>query len=59
MGLPASRIFNFLENNNLQKFDRYYVYSENFDILRKSVRKMVSEFQNSPDIQMNNKADHN
>jgi len=58
MGLPASRIFNFLENNNLQKFDRYYVYSENFDILRKSVRKMVSEFQNSPDIQMNNKADH-
>jgi len=58
MGLPASKIFNFLETNNLQKFDRYLVYSEKFDILRRSLRKMISEFQNSPDNQINNKSDH-
>ena len=58
MGLPASKVFNFLETNNLQKFDRYLVYSEKFDILRRSLRKMISEFQNSPDNQINNKSDH-
>ena len=58
MGLPASKVFNFLEKNDLQKFDRYQVYSEKFDILRRSIRKIISEFQNSPDNQINNKSDH-
>ena len=50
MGIPASQIFNFIEKQKFHKFERHFVYSENYDNLRRSVRKMVMLLRDSDDV---------
>jgi len=52
MGIPATHIFNFFKKQEFQKFERHYIYSENFNVLRRSIREMITIFRASDEQQI-------